>query len=311
MSSSSAGHEILTFQPTESTRKLEKRKLGDRQPLGSKNHRLRLVWNLREVPNQTTAQSKRYAQFQMFTLVFLSHAWELPETNSVTKLDTNSCFIKNRVFFMSADLLWTAPEHLREPGTCSQKGDVYSYAIIMQEIIVRGHPFCMLELDPEGTHFLQSRGNQKQVERTHRNFGRVLVLSPKNQTRGDLTFFLPLANGGSVSCEFLRCHTKTARQVPLLPRFQAIQTRTSILPEHALFRSQPDTGLLRRQTTCLVCLGTGAFTCGLCETLYAKQQISNKSKLDSRLVVRLQPLLGVRFWLVLGELALCPIFAST
>uniref|UniRef100_A0A4W4FCK3 Guanylate cyclase n=1 Tax=Electrophorus electricus TaxID=8005 RepID=A0A4W4FCK3_ELEEL len=46
------------------------------------------------------------------------------------------------------ELLWTAPESLR--GSCpglhgSLPGDVYSFAIIMQEVVVRGPPFCMLE----------------------------------------------------------------------------------------------------------------------------------------------------------------------
>ncbi|XP_078694731.1 retinal guanylyl cyclase 2-like [Branchiostoma floridae x Branchiostoma belcheri] len=50
------------------------------------------------------------------------------------------------------DLLWTAPELLRDPvlrkaGT--QKGDVYSFAIICQEIILRGPPFCMLSLSAQ------------------------------------------------------------------------------------------------------------------------------------------------------------------
>lgn len=51
------------------------------------------------------------------------------------------------------DLLWTAPELLREPcggGRGSQPGDVFSFAIIMQEVIVRGEPYCMLALTPEG-----------------------------------------------------------------------------------------------------------------------------------------------------------------
>ncbi|XP_036404056.1 retinal guanylyl cyclase 2-like [Megalops cyprinoides] len=47
------------------------------------------------------------------------------------------------------DLLWTAPELLRDPkkerkGTF--QGDVYSFAIIMQEIISRNAPFCMLDM---------------------------------------------------------------------------------------------------------------------------------------------------------------------
>ncbi|XP_064185023.1 retinal guanylyl cyclase 2-like [Anguilla rostrata] len=47
------------------------------------------------------------------------------------------------------DQLWTAPELLRDPrkerkGTF--QGDVYSFAIIMQEIISRSSPFCMLDM---------------------------------------------------------------------------------------------------------------------------------------------------------------------
>ncbi|XP_029311273.1 LOW QUALITY PROTEIN: retinal guanylyl cyclase 2 [Cottoperca gobio] len=47
------------------------------------------------------------------------------------------------------ELLWTAPEILRsvQPelhGTLT--GDVYSFAIIMQEVVVRGPPFCMIDM---------------------------------------------------------------------------------------------------------------------------------------------------------------------
>ncbi|XP_059486563.1 retinal guanylyl cyclase 1 isoform X2 [Neocloeon triangulifer] len=50
------------------------------------------------------------------------------------------------------ELLWTAPELLREPtlrrkGT--QPGDVYSFGIITQEVVLRGEPFCTLNLTPE------------------------------------------------------------------------------------------------------------------------------------------------------------------
>uniref|UniRef100_A0A6Q2Z5N4 Guanylate cyclase n=1 Tax=Esox lucius TaxID=8010 RepID=A0A6Q2Z5N4_ESOLU len=50
------------------------------------------------------------------------------------------------------ELLWTAPEILRAPhpglyGT--RLGDVYSFAIIMQEVVLRGAPYCMLELSAE------------------------------------------------------------------------------------------------------------------------------------------------------------------
>ncbi|MEQ2224306.1 Retinal guanylyl cyclase 2 [Ilyodon furcidens] len=47
------------------------------------------------------------------------------------------------------ELLWTAPEILRttQPGLHGTlPGDVYSFAIIMQEVVIRGPPFCMLDL---------------------------------------------------------------------------------------------------------------------------------------------------------------------
>ncbi|XP_040271789.1 retinal guanylyl cyclase 1 [Bufo bufo] len=50
------------------------------------------------------------------------------------------------------DLFWTAPESLRDPLSCqkgSYRGDVYSFAIIMQEVIIRGTPYCMLELSAD------------------------------------------------------------------------------------------------------------------------------------------------------------------
>lgn len=58
---------------------------------------------------------------------------------------TYSSFPLTRIFFLSQLVmpyvffptdLWTAPEHLRQEGI-SQKGDVYSFAIIAQEIMLR------------------------------------------------------------------------------------------------------------------------------------------------------------------------------
>lgn len=54
------------------------------------------------------------------------------------------------------ELLWVAPELIPLtviPGTpATQKGDVYSFAIILEEIIVRGGPFEAARqfLDPQG-----------------------------------------------------------------------------------------------------------------------------------------------------------------
>jgi len=58
----------------------------------------------------------------------------------------------------NTELLWTAPEHLRQGfvlnkdvviKTGSQMGDVYSFGIIMQEVILRGAPYCMTDLTAE------------------------------------------------------------------------------------------------------------------------------------------------------------------
>nr|XP_019950501.1 PREDICTED: retinal guanylyl cyclase 2-like [Paralichthys olivaceus] len=50
------------------------------------------------------------------------------------------------------DLFWTAPEFLRDLASSRKgtyKGDVYSFSIILQEVVVRGLPYCMLGLPPE------------------------------------------------------------------------------------------------------------------------------------------------------------------
>lgn len=64
-----------------------------------------------------------------------------------------AAYIKRLMFVL--ELLWTAPEllrhsSLRKRGT--QSGDVYSFGIILQEVVVRGEPFCMLALTPEGEY---------------------------------------------------------------------------------------------------------------------------------------------------------------
>lgn len=58
------------------------------------------------------------------------------------------------------ELLWTAPEALRNtkgfPKCGTQMGDVYSFGIIMQEVVVRGEPYCMLSLSPEGNELYRA-----------------------------------------------------------------------------------------------------------------------------------------------------------
>ena len=50
------------------------------------------------------------------------------------------------------ELFWTAPEHLRDPRlSLSQSGDVYSYGIILQEILLRDLPYNTYEfMAPQG-----------------------------------------------------------------------------------------------------------------------------------------------------------------
>ncbi|XP_071941268.1 atrial natriuretic peptide receptor 1-like [Antedon mediterranea] len=51
-----------------------------------------------------------------------------------------------------AKLLWTAPELLRcNYPRCNntKQGDIYSYGIILQEIILRDAPYCMMEVDAD------------------------------------------------------------------------------------------------------------------------------------------------------------------
>ncbi|XP_033637828.1 retinal guanylyl cyclase 2-like [Asterias rubens] len=50
------------------------------------------------------------------------------------------------------DLLWTAPELLRDPNlrkTGTAQGDRYSFAIILSEMLTRAEPFSMLRLTPK------------------------------------------------------------------------------------------------------------------------------------------------------------------
>ena len=51
------------------------------------------------------------------------------------------------------DLLWTAPELLRQqspPPYGSQPGDVFSFAIILQELLFHTSPYFSTELTPKG-----------------------------------------------------------------------------------------------------------------------------------------------------------------
>jgi hypothetical protein len=68
-----------------------------------------------------------------------------------------------------SELLWVAPELIPStvvPGTpATQKGDVYSFAIILEEIVVRGGPFEAARqfLDPPGDELFPHPQSQSHI----------------------------------------------------------------------------------------------------------------------------------------------------
>lgn len=64
-------------------------------------------------------------------------------------------------------MLWVAPELLPltlNPGTpATQKGDVYSFGIILEEIIARGGPFSAARqfLEPQGKNSTKNTNRKK------------------------------------------------------------------------------------------------------------------------------------------------------
>ena len=63
-----------------------------------------------------------------------------------------------------AEHLWTAPE-FDDSGGKSPAGDVYSYGIILQEILLKGLPFCLnefMEAKGGGTNPLTPKSDQCQ-----------------------------------------------------------------------------------------------------------------------------------------------------
>lgn len=74
--------------------------------------------------------------------------WLLKVTNfGITKFNGIQCSNGSERIdgFDTNDLLWLAPELLRTKAPfahCSQKADVYSFAIVLQEVLLRDKPFC-------------------------------------------------------------------------------------------------------------------------------------------------------------------------
>ena len=59
-------------------------------------------------------------------------------------------------------MLWCAPEHIIDgemDNRGSQKGDVYSYGIILQEIANRKPPYSMYPFEPQGNELNHAFNN--------------------------------------------------------------------------------------------------------------------------------------------------------
>lgn len=80
-------------------------------------------------------------------------------TGNITEINSSmGPNIRSLMLLICLELLWTAPELLRDPDMRRKgtfKGDIYSFAIILQEVVVRGPPYCTSDLSAEGKqHFL-------------------------------------------------------------------------------------------------------------------------------------------------------------
>lgn len=78
--------------------------------------------------------------------------------------------MSNSYLFFPSELFWTAPEFLRDFQTSRKgtfKGDVYSFSIILQEVVVRGPPYCMLGLPAEGTVCIHHKGRDADQKQTN------------------------------------------------------------------------------------------------------------------------------------------------
>ncbi len=66
-------------------------------------------------------------------------------------------------YFHIVELLWRAPELLRNPipARGTQKGDVYAFGIILEEIMLRGGPYdtARATLSPRGKIHVLYPGN--------------------------------------------------------------------------------------------------------------------------------------------------------
>jgi len=79
------------------------------------------------------------------------------QAGTIFKLNAVRNFRQVGEFEYYRDLLWTAPELLRmsnPPLNGTQKADVYSFAIIAQQIVFKAAPFFIDDISPECTDII-------------------------------------------------------------------------------------------------------------------------------------------------------------
>ena len=79
-----------------------------------------------------------------------------------------SCLSMFFCVLLCRDMLWTAPELLRmesPPYQGTQKGDVYTFAIILQELLYRALPYFLVKHAPKGENQQKIGQNRAQLSR--------------------------------------------------------------------------------------------------------------------------------------------------
>ena len=101
--------------------------------------------------------------------------WHVSSRSGVATLRTATHLLLTYLLtygVLVVELLWTAPELLRsdELTTGLSKTDVYSFAIVMQEVVLRSYPFEMLDRSYDGLSLSSHCSDHCNVAENNANF---------------------------------------------------------------------------------------------------------------------------------------------